>query len=496
MRRSLSVLAILPLAVVSLAALLAAAPSCRAATATLFPTGVPGKQWITFPAAGFSEPACGVVYRMKDEVSCGMPLGGIDTGCIDLETSGLLGFCTVFNTHVPRRGPINLPILGLSTGGKVWVLCDQQPKKAWREKGVPYGKPVIPVLSELKLDGVQTAKQIHYWGHYPVADLEFETDAPIQVGLPAWSPFLPGDLVASMMPAAVFEVHLRNPGDWPQTGTIAFSFPGPDPLEAGTNRFVRKELNVGRTSQSVPENGRTKKSVLLSGVEVRGKLASYALGVIEEEKPRFGGELGADGTAWAKIAAALPEERMDQAGRSAAVDFSLPAGGERIVRFVLAWSAPTWNGIGYNWAAEVPKGYKGSARTFTHMYAKHYPAATDTLDIIALNHASLLRRILAWQQVVYTDASLPVWLRESLVNILHLITEDSLWAQAKPPVPAWVKDDDGLFALIECPRECPNLETICCSFYGNMPLVYFFPRRRFRRCGDIGAIRSRTGRCR
>ena len=162
--------------------------------------------------AGFSQPACGVVYRMKDEVSCGMPLGGIDTGCIDLETSGLLGFCTIFNTHVPRRGPINLPILGLSVGGKTWVLCDKQPKKAWREKGVPYGKPVIPVLSELKLEGVETAKQIHYWGHYPVADLEFETDAPIQVGLRAWSPFLPGDLKASMMPAAVFEVHLRNPG--------------------------------------------------------------------------------------------------------------------------------------------------------------------------------------------------------------------------------------------------------------------------------------------
>ncbi len=65
--------------------------------------------------------------------------------------------------------------------------------------------------------------------------------------------------------------------------------------------------------------------------------------------------------------------------------------------------------------------------------------------------------------------------RESLVNILHMTTEDSLWAQAKPPVPAWVKDEDGLFTLIECPRECPNVECIPCSFYGNYPLVYFFP---------------------
>ena len=116
-----------------------------AAPATLFPTDVEGKTWLSFPAAGFSQPACGVVYRMKDDVSCGMPLGGIDTGCIDLETSGLLGFCTIFNTHVPRRGPINLPILGLSVGGKTWVLCDKQPKTGLaRERACPMASPSSP----------------------------------------------------------------------------------------------------------------------------------------------------------------------------------------------------------------------------------------------------------------------------------------------------------------------------------------------------------------
>ena len=57
-----------------------------------------------------------------------MPLGGVDTGCLDLETSGMLGYMTIFNTHVPRRGPLNVPCLGLSVGGQTWVLCDPQPK--------------------------------------------------------------------------------------------------------------------------------------------------------------------------------------------------------------------------------------------------------------------------------------------------------------------------------------------------------------------------------
>ena len=29
--------------------------------------------------------------------------------------------------------------------------------------------------------------------------------------------------------------------------------------------------------------------------------------------------------------------------------------------------------------------------------------------------------------------------------------------------------------MSECPRECPQIECIPCSFYGNVPLVYFFP---------------------
>ena len=72
---------------------------------TLFPINNPGRQWHRFTAEGFPDAsACGVIYRAGDTVVNGMPLGGVDTGCVDLETSGLLGYSTIFNTHVPRRG--------------------------------------------------------------------------------------------------------------------------------------------------------------------------------------------------------------------------------------------------------------------------------------------------------------------------------------------------------------------------------------------------------
>jgi len=433
---------------------------------TLFPTHLPGRDWVRFPAEGFSEPASGVIYRTGDTVTNGMPLGGLDTGCIDLETSGLFGYCTIFNTHVPRRGPLNRPLLALSTGGKTWVLCDPQPKDGqggyqpsasgrtytlWRKNKhyVKDTRPLTPVPMAMHLPGVRTVNEIHYWGHYPVADLEFETDAPIGVGLRAWSPFLPGSVVDSMLPAVVFEVHLRNRTDTIERGTIAFSFPGPLDQEAGTDTFARKDLRGA-----------------LNGVEVSGRLASYAAGVIGEQQPRFGAAL--EGPAWARIAAALPDAGPQDAGISVAVDFAIPARTNKVVRFVLSWHAPSWNAGGYNWA--------GAKHRFTHMYARHYHSAGQTAELLAGNHASLLRRILAWQQVLYAEKDLPVWLRDSLVNVLHLITEDGLWAQVQPPIPGWGRPADGLFGLIECPRGCPQIECIPCSFYGNQPIVYFFPQ--------------------
>jgi len=413
----------------------------------LFPTDLPGSQWAQFKAEGFSQPACGVIYRFAEPATNGMPLGGIDVGCVDLETSGLFGYCTIFNTHVPRRGPLNLPFLGLSVGGRTWVLCHRKPKDYDTTDG---RKPVEPVLLDLKLEGVELAREIHYWGHYPVADLEYETDAPISVGLRAWAPFLPGDINNSIIPAIIFEVHLRNPGATTEKGTIAFSFPGPTENEAGAKRCQRHQVEGA-----------------FNGVAVAAEKARYAVGVIGKAKVRLGGELGADGGAWAGISNGLPKASEEHAGASVAVDFSLAPGKTKTVRFVLTWCSPQWKGGGY------PSSTEGN--TFTHMYALRYPDPVQTARRLARNHQRLLSRVLAWQQAVYAADELPVWLRESLVNAVHMIAEDGMWAAAKPPIPEWVRPRDGLFGMNECPRGCPQIECIPCSFYGNIPLVYFFP---------------------
>ena len=410
-------------------------------TTTIFPTDLPERQWSTFAAEGFRSPVTGVIHRGTNPPVCGVPLGGIDTGCIDLEADGTLGYVTAFNSFVPHRGPLHAPFLGLSVGLQAWVLTTLDLRYRddiqWRD------------LGKWRLyKGLRTAAEIHCWGHYPVADFEFVTDAPVTVGLRAWAPFVPGDAATSNTPAGMFEVHLRNATTEAQKGTLAFSFPGPSEEESGTAPLRRRPL-----------------SGKIRGVSVGNRQAGFALAAVGESAVRTGGELGSDGTAWASIEDRLPFA-VRQPGASVAVDFNLVPREQRIVRFVLAWHSPVWMGSG---------SMTGGGNPYTHQYAARHGNAAAAARFLARGHASVLKRILAWQQAIYSDTGTPGWLHDTLVNILHLIPETSVWAQGKPPVGAWCRPEDGLFGLSESPRWCPQIECIPCSFYGNLPLVYFFP---------------------
>ncbi len=428
----------------------------------LFPSDLPTLTWSEFVAAGFERSVCGFIYSSDDPPTCGMPLGAIDTGAIDLEANGTFGFMTNFNSHVPRRRPLNTPFLGLHVDGRVWVLSTQRLKTADDVSGSKgYPQP-----------GVNAVHKIEYWGHYPIADLKYHTSAPIDVSLRAWSPFLPGDVENSNIPGAIFEVHLHNRADAAKDGTLLFNFPGPNEAEAGSLPMRRRYI--------CNEHG-------LTGVEVVGEKSGYVLGVMGEGRVAHGGELGLDSGAWFRANKGLPYAN-GQSGTSLAVKFSLQPGERKVVRFILAWHSPQWYAGGtpdplsrftLRWyecelKEDTPQDGRGSA--YTHMYAARFGNAIEVARTLARDHASLLARTLAWQSVVYNEASLPIWLRDSLINILHLITETGFWAMAKPPIGDWCRPDDGLWGMNEDPRNCPQIECVPCSFYGNYPVVFFFPK--------------------
>jgi uncharacterized protein (DUF608 family) len=391
-----------------------------------------------------------------------MPLGGIDTGRLDLQTDGTFGFCTIYNSICPQRGPLNLPFLGMSLSNQLWLFSE------------PVG-----TYGEYMFSGFQTPSEIQYWGHYPVADLEFDMPgSPVGVGLRCWAPFLPGDSATSNTPGAVFDVHLRNLSDSPQEGRLVFSFPGPTQEEAQISAHSPRKkipfLPYGHTWIPVAEE---KTRALRQ--EVRGEFSGlivtsekvkeigYALGVASEEEVRTGRGLNfADspyktGQTWGKMASELPTPEETDFSGSVSVGFKLGPKEAKVVKFVLAWYAPMWIGEG--------------SHTFTHMYATRYQNALTVAQFLSRDHDALLRRVLGWQQVVYGETQFPVWLRESLINILYLFSVNSLWAAARPPIGPWCRPEDGLFGLLDGIVEDPAIEPIPDTFYANAPLVFFFP---------------------
>jgi uncharacterized protein (DUF608 family) len=426
----------------------------------LFPVDLPINRWCAFAAKGFSKPAAGIIYRRQQAPKNGMPLGAMDTGRIDLQTDGTLGYCTAFNSIVPQRGPLDVPFLGMNVGNQKWLLCQ------------PPG-----TSGEYMFAGMQTPSDIHYWGHYPMADMEFEMPgSPVDVSLRSWAPFLPGDSKVSNTPGAVFDVHLRNRTGESQSGTLVFSFPGPTQGEAQTSAdSPRKKVPYriyGHTWVPVVEEPiQPRREVVrgaFSGLIVSSAVGTgYALGVAGDAEVKAGGGLNSgdgvysSGQAWGHSGAELPAPGEHDLSGSISVAFELAPGASKVVSFVLAWYAPWWIGEG--------------PHTFMHMYATRFANVHEVANLLAQRHDELLGRVLAWQDVVYGEDSLPLWLRESLVNILYLFPVNSFWAAARPPVGPWCRPEDGLFGLLDGIVEDPAIEPIPDTFYANAPLVYFFP---------------------
>jgi uncharacterized protein (DUF608 family) len=126
------------------------------------------------------------------------------------------------------------------------------------------------------------------------------------------------------------------------------------------------------------------------------------------------------------------------------------------------------------------------------MYAQRYPDALMVARHLIREHASLLKRVLAWQEVMYTAPELPGWLADSLINILYMIPENSYWAQAKPPIGSWCKPEDGFFILNESPRSCPSVNTLPNAACGDLVLAYLFPDCELASLREFKAYQSTT----
>lgn len=450
--------------------------------AELFSGDAPTREWSRFSAKDFPDPVSGMVFRETDLVCAGMPLGGLGTGCIDLETTGVLGFSSIFRPAVMveptpyqtlRNKQLYAPFLGFEVGGKVWVLAASKIIAGGTFRGCI--DPVDPgnytqnetYMRHWQIElpatpGVEPAESIRYFGHYPIADLDYSTNGPIQASLRAWSPFLPGNAKESGTPVAIFEVTLHNQSDSAQQGRLAFSFPGPHVNDIHSGPIKR------------------------NGDMVSAGPVSYALRPLgEAHDVQTGRELFPGTADWSRIGEGLPPPVPQNLGSSCSVAIRLAANESKSYRFALAWHVKHWLGGAYNeikhfdetWAENevtLAKYARNERSRYVSKYTEWFDSPQNVLEKMEREHSTLLQRVIEWQSEVYSTPDLPPWLQSALINNLALFAEDSLWAAPTGDIAGW-SSPTGAFQMTECPRTCAIVGCIASNYYGDLPIAYFFP---------------------
>jgi len=366
----------------------------------------------TFPVAGLKNPASGTVYPATGLDQGGMPLGGLGTGYLCLDPDGRLGKTAIFNRY-PAPIALNQPFLFLTVGDRRLTLAT--PK-----------------------NGVGDVKSVRYFGHFPVADVEFETDAPLKIELRAYSPFIPGDAVECNTPAAVFEVSLTNTSDKPQTVTVSFA-PGGFPAD---------------NAELFALDGWAAVQVTHKPIEGLPAWVRHTYAVAAEK-----GSVVSDGK-----------------NAQASAQCELKPNERGVARFLLAWHQPYLR--------------EGSGRVEKHKYAERFADAKAVAARAAAKHAAWLRRVLAWQDVLY-GADLPDWLKEELVNVPYTLTKNSTWLAKTRPDDWW--GDEGLFLVNESFSTCAVSETMPCRFFGHWPALFFFPELELNTLKAIRYFQLRGG---
>jgi non-lysosomal glucosylceramidase len=178
------------------------------------------------------------------------PIGGIGTGTVSLGGRGQLRDWEIFNR--PGKGK-NLPYTFFS----LWARPDGgTPIARVLEARLqpPYGGAFgVPAHLAAGLPRLATAR---FKGAYPFAHIEFEDEAlPLQIGLEAFNPFVPGNAEDSGIPVAIFLWTLTNGQAHAVQATVAFSLMNAIGYDGQAPLFSRRGHLYGQNLNQVVSEG-------------------------------------------------------------------------------------------------------------------------------------------------------------------------------------------------------------------------------------------------
>lgn len=389
---------------------------------------------------------CGFLERPDQDISvskcrCGVPMGGIGAGKIELDHEGVLTAITINNNS-------EVPIF--KARGSFFA--------AWACSGKQQDATLLQT-ADLSGAGLPTVDSVHFKGRFPRALLTyFRKNFPVRISLEAFSSLVPYNQKDSSLPAVFYTFTLENPSVTETETALLFSFEnligtGGSMVYQNLNpklkeNFIMNTWNPGFTwcgrqgnyqdAVSLPQG----EGIVFHGTDAHDNPASfgdYTLLCVTPEKDveitrNLGWNVFTDaGKIWTDFSSdgrlnspAVPSAGSDTVFPAAAISarMTLKPGEKRNITFLFSWHMPCYpDASGNDMGLYYSRFFSSSVKTACYAAAEKERLYTDTM---------------AFEQ--FLDASsLPDWLIEKLVNDRFPIYSCSCFTK------------DGRFAVNEAP---------------------------------------------
>ncbi|MCM8813521.1 MAG: GH116 family glycosyl hydrolase [Candidatus Omnitrophica bacterium] len=386
------------------------------------------------------------VYDSTEKIRCGMPLGGIGAGKLEITPYGTLDYINFLNNW-------NTPLCNRSNAESGKAVGVSGFHFAIRVKTPAAG--ICKLLQTEKIADYPAVKKIEFDGRFPFARLRYEDDnLPIDVQMLAYSFFIPGDTNNSCLPAAVFVFEVFNRMD-KELDIALLSMARNIVCRHSVGRFnkVRKtrELVGIEFCHDNPLPQDPAEGTLFLAVPQGIGEVSY-LGDWNLQKDFFVFEphirldavdqLGRDGCLSNENPAGIVESQSVELGGALSVCLQLAPQERQVVPFLLSWHFPN------HWAG--------------HAYERKFRSAEE-VSVYIHKHYDSLREANNRLSSIVASMGLEDWLQDALLNNLYPLISSS-WFTRK-----------GTFALYEAPLVCPLMGTLDVYFYASVAVGCLFP---------------------
>jgi len=394
---------------------------------------------------------------------CGVPLGGIGTGSVELRQDGYFHEWQIMNNKPWGSGPLaefdtNARFFGLQVSGKNISRSAVLGLVPSRARTFSFGGDYLN--DPYTIPELEHADEIDIETQVPFTRLKYHLlSLPVDIKMEAFSPFIPLDTKNSSLPVAFFTFSLKNRSNKDLKISL---FNAQRNLTGYSKQDKLSEITFKRKAnadiikfkrKNLPEKSPDNGTMVIGAFSDQKAKTSY---VLHTRSPR---------DIWDPLRKSGVLENIDIAETKKNMSKGLPLGvlcqtiklkpGKTAkITFVLAWHFPN------HWEEDnEEKNIKGSC--IGHKYSQWFNDAEDVYSYGFKNFKKLKQESAKFITTFY-QSSFPQWFLDEMAAHFTTLIKSSWW------------DRKGRFGIWEGLGVC-GLQTMDITFYGSFPIIQFFP---------------------